>query len=564
MLLMYYMIAFILSFICWIFFISFETKKMNINLAMIFTIAAVSNGGYLALAYAKDTGTALLAQKIIYLIAIYSPMFVFFNIVALCKNNLSKIIRFIIVILCSGVYALTLTAGHSDIYYKSIELHQLDGITYITKEYGPTHILYTIVSYGVMILSFAIVAYAFAHPKLVSIKTSITLLVILLIIVTTFFGKMILDTNVQLMPMFYSVLVILLFILYRRADIYDIRYAILDSLEQEKYGYIVLDNKFNFIGCNDIAKVYYPPLDNIKIDYNIEDDKILFNQIRKKSELLESKEVISWNKKINHYSMKIELRYIKRNNKKFGYLMELIDDTKQQQYIKSINTYNNELKDTIDKQTQDKIEIQNKIILGMANVVESRDNSTGGHIKRTSEVVKIFSNKLKYANLNYKLDEEFFNNVIKAAPMHDLGKIAIDDSILRKPGRFTPEEYNEMKKHAEQGVVIINSVLEGVEDDDFVHIAKNMAHYHHEKYDGSGYPDGLSGEDIPLEARIMALADVFDALVSKRCYKEEFAYDEAFKIIEDSIGNHFDPELGKLFIECRSNLEYYYDHVESC
>ena len=254
----------------------------------------------------------------------------------------------------------------------------------------------------------------------------------------------------------------------------------------------------------------------------------------------------------------------KRDKEEVSYLMELIDDTKQQQYIKSINSYNNELKDTIDKQSQDLIEIQNKIILGMANVVESRDNSTGGHIKRTSEVVKIFVDKLRYANLKYDLNEEFLNDVVKAAPMHDLGKIAIDDSILRKPGRFTPEEYAEMKKHAKEGVVIINSVLEGVEDENFVHIAKNIAHYHHEKYDGSGYPDNLSGEDIPLEARIMALADVFDALVSKRCYKEEFSYDEAFKIIENSIGNHFDPELGKVFIECRSNLEYYYDHVDSC
>ena len=123
---------------------------------------------------------------------------------------------------------------------------------------------------------------------------------------------------------------------------------------------------------------------------------------------------------------------------------------------------------------------------------------------------------------------------------------------------LTFAEKKQLASHTKIGYEIIRNQLRLPE-----RIAK-VALQHHEHTDGSGYPDGLSGEDIPLEARIMALADVFDALVSKRCYKEEFAYDEAFKIIEDSIGNHFDPELGKLFIECRSNLEYYYDHVESC
>ena len=101
-----------------------------------------------------------------------------------------------------------------------------------------------------------------------------------------------------------------------------------------------------------------------------------------------------------------------------------------------------------------------------------------------------------------------------------------------------------------------------MEDDYFLDVAKNMAQYHHEKWNGNGYPKGLSGEDIPLEARIMALADVFDALVSKRCYKDKYSYDEAFKIIEDSLGSHFDPELGRKFIACRKELEAYYNDVE--
>ncbi len=143
--------------------------------------------------------------------------------------------------------------------------------------------------------------------------------------------------------------------------------------------------------------------------------------------------------------------------------------------------------------------------------------------------------------------------------MHDLGKIAISDAVLRKPGKYTEEEFDEMKRHSAEGAKIVESILRGVEDDEFVEIAKNVAHYHHEKWNGKGYPEGLSKTDIPVEARIMALADVFDALVSKRCYKEAFTYDKAFEIIEESLGEHFDPEIGKVFLECRDELEALYN-----
>ena len=119
-----------------------------------------------------------------------------------------------------------------------------------------------------------------------------------------------------------------------------------------------------------------------------------------------------------------------------------------------------------------------------------------------------------------------------------------------------------MKKHSEKGSEIVSQILVGVEDEDFVKVAKNVAHYHHEKWDGTGYPEKISGINIPPEARIMALADVFDALVSKRCYKEKMDYDNAFRIIEESLGSHFDPELGRMFIHCRAQLEAYYNSVE--
>ncbi len=218
------------------------------------------------------------------------------------------------------------------------------------------------------------------------------------------------------------------------------------------------------------------------------------------------------------------------------------------------------LAEKLEERTQHISHIQQMMVLGLATMVESRDNSTGGHIKRTSMVVEAFSEKLYESN--YGLSKSFLEKVIRAAPMHDLGKIAVEDKILRKQGKFTEEEYAEMKKHSQEGAKIVKQILDGVEEEQFVEIAVNIAHYHHEKWNGTGYPTGISGEEIPVEARIMALADVFDALVSKRCYKEPFSYDQAFKIIEESLGSHFDPKLGKIFISCRPELEALYDSIQ--
>ncbi len=218
------------------------------------------------------------------------------------------------------------------------------------------------------------------------------------------------------------------------------------------------------------------------------------------------------------------------------------------------------LAEKLDERTQHISHIQQMMVLGMATMIESRDNSTGGHIKRTSMVVEVFAEKLSATASG--LSKNFLEKVVRAAPMHDLGKIAIDDRILRKQGKFTDEEYNEMKKHSREGARIVKQILEGVEEEDFVKIAVNIAHYHHEKWNGTGYPTGISGEEIPIEARIMALADVFDALVSKRCYKDAFSYEKAFGIIKESLGSHFDPELGRIFITCRPELETLYDGIQ--
>ena len=159
----------------------------------------------------------------------------------------------------------------------------------------------------------------------------------------------------------------------------------------------------------------------------------------------------------------------------------------------------------------------------MATMIEGRDNSTGGHIKRTSDCMRLLIETMKEEGYP-GLSDSFCFNIVRAAPMHDLGKIAVDDAILRKPGRFTPEEFAEMKKHAPEGARLVKQILDGTDNVEFMNIAVNVAHYHHERWDGSGYPEGLKAEEIPFEARIMAIVDVYDALVSKRVYKESMSF----------------------------------------
>ena len=202
-------------------------------------------------------------------------------------------------------------------------------------------------------------------------------------------------------------------------------------------------------------------------------------------------------------------------------------------------------------------EMQNKLVFGMATMVEGRDNSTGGHIKRTSKVVELIVEEMAKDN-SVVFDNRFISSVIKAAPMHDLGKITVDDAVLRKPGKFTPKEFAAMKEHSKEGARIVKEILENYGDEYFEQIAVNVAHYHHERWDGSGYPLGLKGEIIPLEARIMAIADVYDALVSKRVYKEEFSFEDANKIILEGMGKQFDPGLEKYYLSAREKIENFY------
>lgn len=200
--------------------------------------------------------------------------------------------------------------------------------------------------------------------------------------------------------------------------------------------------------------------------------------------------------------------------------------------------------------------MQHNIIISFANMVENRDLNTGRHIKRTAAYVNVIALELyregKYPDV---IDPGFISSISQNAPLHDLGKIEVSDSILNKPGRLTPEEFEQMKHHTTAGKKILLEIMGDNKEMDYLHEAVNMAAYHHERWDGTGYPERLRGEDIPVSARIMAVADVYDALISKRSYKEPMTADKAVGIIREESGTHFDPVVVDAFLKARDAID---------
>lgn len=226
----------------------------------------------------------------------------------------------------------------------------------------------------------------------------------------------------------------------------------------------------------------------------------------------------------------------------------------------TIASFSRNLISSLHNRNEEIASIQNNLAYSFADMIESRDGTTGEHVKRTSKVVALIVDYLRNNPQIYSgnIEERELNLITMSAPLHDIGKLKVPDSILSKPGKLTDEEFDIIKTHSEEGAKIINKTLSNIEDSLYVEIAHDMALYHHEKWNGSGYPKGLAQEDIPVCARIMAVADVFDALCSKRSYKQAFSIDEAYDIMQKSKGTHFEPILVDVLCLLRADMERIY------
>ena len=559
----YYDVLFALSLVLTLVYAVIWHKHFDVHFTLMFITIPIANLGYVFLIRSQSLESAITANNIIYLGGCYLMLFIMLSVLSLCRIRMKRPVTVGLMIFTTLVYLSVITSGDLPLFYKSVSYSNENGIPHLEKEYGVMHTVFYIMVLLYFMMSIAAIVYSYFKKKDVSRKIIFLMLLSEFVGIMSYFGGKNVFGTIELVPLSYVMAQVMYLMIADRVCLYDITDSAADSLvETGNTGFISFDFRFNYLGSNGTAKKIFPEINELTVD------RTIMGRLNVSDTFLKwlgdfsrdnSKNTVYYKSGEEIYC--IDINFLYDGKRRRGYQFFITDDTKNQQYIALIDSYNSDLREEVKQKTKHIVEMHDKLILGMAAMVESRDNSTGGHIRRTSDVVKILVDEMMKEN-KLGLSEEFCRDIIKAAPMHDLGKIAVDDAILRKPGRFTDEEFEKMKAHAAEGAKIVHTILEGTDDMNFHIIAENVAHYHHERWDGSGYPEGLKGEEIPLEARIMAIADVYDALVSKRVYKEKMSYEKANEIIMDGMGKHFDKSLEPYYVNVRPLLEAYYDKQE--
>ncbi len=560
---LFYLILFLLAFVNLLVFLVFNSRQHNFFYGLFLMIAVIANGGYLFIALSNSLGEAVMATRISYVGAAFLPGVALFCVLELCGIDIHWYGRAIVAIWAAAVYGFAMNIGYSDRFYHSLQLIREDGASRLGYQTGPLFAIMVVQIYTMLSLILIVCIYSFREKQSVSYKNMIYLLLVSLVAALGYSVGKVLFTTINIVPLAFMIDGWILLALQRRVILYDVNGIVADTIvAQESYGYIVLDLRKNYIASDHAAQKFFPQIEPLHVDFSLPKDDPFFVRLFKLMDELDDtlNEAVGYVEQ-NGREYKVAVDYLK--NKKghhLGYYVELVDATDERENERQMVSYNEKLRRDVERETKHLKEVQDRMLLGMANMIENRDNSTGGHIKRTSMGVKILAKELMSRDeWDGVFTAKYCETMIKAAPLHDIGKIAVDDDILKKPGRFTPGEFEQMKQHAAEGAKLLHSVIGEIEDPYFVQIAENMAHYHHERWNGTGYPDKLVGEQIPMEARVMAIADVYDALVSKRCYKDPMTFAEADAIIKEGMGTQFDPALEDVFEACRPRLERYYN-----
>lgn len=538
----------------------------------------ISNSGYFILSCSRNLQEAVLANSLAYVGGIFLPLLIVYILIDYSDSKVPTWFSVVILLINIFVFVSTVLTDRFPYFYAGLKFDPSSPSPLIKEPGQIYYIRYIILAVEVGLAAFFTIL-TYLGKRSASFRLMVTYAGSLFGVMLVYLGTRFFGLKYEIIPFFYLICTLILDYVVARSTIYNVNLSVQEKInELSTFGYIVFDRKYNYVGSNSVSEKFFPEIANARIDSKIIAKDYALKDLLKWVAKCAS-EVEDSDKKQNKYKKSIvindrspsERRYLECEmsfihfgfrNHVTGYLVEITDDTEQHNMIESMSFRGESLKREVERQTKRAKSMQMSTILGMAAMIESRDNSTGGHINRTSACVALFVEHLRKLD-DYNMSENYWDSVINAAPLHDLGKIAVDDAILRKPSGLTDEEYEKMKIHAPYGAKIMSKVLEDVEDKEFVRVATNVAHYHHEKYNGTGYPDQLRGESIPFEARIMALADVFDALASRRYYKDPMSYDEAFELIRQELGHHFDPHLGRIFISLKKEIIALYESFEN-
>lgn len=558
--LFYYQFSLIVSAVLTFWLIARWGKAISVFISLSVITIPVINLSYLKLALCYTVSEALLCNGLIYILSFLMQFMFFLYVLSFCKIRIHPaIILGIFSVVFVWVYIVALSKYTVGFLYKTVYLYHVNGISYLKKTYTPMRIVYYLILLSLVATDVIVLLHAYRR-KDVSRKNITFLFVMYAIIVGSFFAGRRYANEIDTMPLVHCFYLISFLTLAPRLVLYDIDLLLSSNVDKEgSIGLVTFDYSLSYLGSNKKAVFYLPEFSALYIDSTLPDTSDLFLKIKKQIKIFEKTHKADFyiEKNDGEVILKISVGYLFRGKKTCGYRLRITDATKEQKYLQLLTNYNTNLENDVTEKTFRLQQIMNQFLMGIAEMVQNRDNNTGEHIKRTSMVVKFITDEMK-KDSSLNLPNSFYENLVKAAPMHDIGKIAVDDAILRKPSKFTAEEYEMMKTHAQKGAEIIHNIFTSIDEPDFAWISENVANYHHERYDGSGYPSGLVGKKIPLEARIMAIADVYDALVSIRCYKPAYSHEKAFEIIEEGMGKQFDPDLNKYFIACREKIEEYY------
>ncbi len=431
----------------------------------------------------------------------------------------------------------------------------------VSSESGITFVLlYYPYLPAAVLLAACIVLLAVSPKKRYSLRSIAGYLFFIIAWIVLYTFENVLDIGFTVLPFLYLAGQFILVITYDQVHSRDISNLITGSQKSHAArGYVAISLNGRFLNANEKSYDFFPELRNLKTESRFPENSRIGKRFAGIIENFTENRIGTGTFPSGDKTLAYRISgfSVREGGAVRGYLIDIRDATEEIRNMELLTDYNNQLNRSVAEKAQNIKAIQEKLVLSMADMVENRDGNTGGHVRRTSDVVRILIRNILQENL-FPLDESLARDIIRTAPMHDLGKVSIDSGILNKPGRLTPEEYTIMKTHSTLSGQMVKILLEGVEEESLVQTAFHIARHHHERWDGKGYPDGLVGETIPLEARIMAVADVYDALVSKRVYKEPMSFEQAARIMCEGMGTQFDPNMRTVFLYSRGELEDYY------
>lgn len=530
-----------------------RSSRMQTLLLLVMFFTLINIVGYTLEMEADTKELAMQSLKVTYIGKPFILFSLYLFVMEYCGASVPKALRNTFFLICLIISSLVFTSEHQTLFYSSVDFTQDGLFPHVILGHGILYNIYTVFLCYYFIGMIIVCIRKYKKTESALIRKQLLILLILIIFSITCLGAYLADiTNgYDATAIAYLVAVFFFERLMRKYGLFDtLTLAKDEAIDHMKNGLIVTDTYGNMVYSNTeadkilqcVKSLGYKdkPLEYLN-DLASEGKPLFISQ-----KLAPELEDISGNE---NYVYELSLRDIQHGKMDYGQMLIINENTDHYYYTER-------LQNEVAKKTKEVVLMQRDIVGSFAAIIEARDGITGLHIKNTGNLVKVLVNIMakddRYSSI---ITPDYAQMVADAAHLHDIGKVAIPDSILQKKGKLTDEEFAVMKSHPQEGAKILDNTIKGFESDAYYQIAHDMALYHHERFDGKGYPSGISGTDIPLAARIMAVADVYEALRSKRHYKDGFSKEKSMSIIRENIGTQFDPDIATIFLDHIDEME---------